>query len=50
MSNDIKLLINEKEIPMNPFVTKIIRDVNIAIINNLREMPDQVKKITIILD
>ncbi len=50
MSNDIKLLINEKEIPMNPFVTKIIRDVNLAIINHLREMPDVVKKITIVLD
>lgn len=50
MSNEIKLLINGKEIPMNPFVTKIIKDVNLAIINNLREMPDVVKKITIILD
>lgn len=50
MSDEIKLLINEKEIPMNPFVTKIIRDINLAIINNLREMPDVIKKITIILD
>lgn len=50
MSDEIKLLINEKEIPMNPFVTKIIGDVNLAIINNLREMPDKVKKITIILE
>ncbi|GAH28089.1 unnamed protein product [marine sediment metagenome] len=50
MSNEIKLLINGKEIPMNPFVIKIIKDVNLAIINNLREMPDKVKKITIILD
>lgn len=50
MNDEIKLLINEKEIPMNPFVTKIIKDVNLAIISNLREMPDVVKKITIILD
>ena len=50
MSEEIKLQINEKEIPINPFVKDIIKDVNLAILKHLREIPEKVKKITIILD
>jgi hypothetical protein len=50
MSDQIKLLVNEKDIPINPFVKIIVRDINLAILKNLREIPEDIKKITIILD
>ncbi len=42
---DIKLLINNKEIPLNPIMSVILTNVNLGFIKALKRIPEERKKV-----
>ncbi len=44
---EIKLLINEKEIPLNPIMSTILTKINLGFMEALKNLPDDKKTITI---
>ena len=44
---DVKLLINEIEIPMNEFIKEIFINVNKGFITSLKEIPEAIQTINI---
>ncbi len=49
MSKNIELLINGKDVPMNPFVKRSFTNVIQALIDSLDKLPDDKEKIEIII-
>jgi len=43
----IKLLINDKEIPLNPIMSVIITNINLGFIEALKGIPEEKKKVII---
>ena len=48
--SDVKLLIDDKEIPLNEFAKEIIVNVNLGVIASLKKIPEQKKLIKIEID
>ncbi len=44
---DIKLLINEKEVPLNPIMSVVLTNINLGFIEALKGIPEEKKKVTI---
>lgn len=47
MGENIKLSINSKDVPMNPFVKKAFSKVIEGLVSSLDKLPDDIKKIEI---
>ena len=45
--SDIKLFVNNKEIPLNEFIENIIVNVNLGIVASLKKIPEDKKSIKI---
>ncbi|MFX1392955.1 MAG: hypothetical protein ACFFAH_05195 [Promethearchaeota archaeon] len=45
--NDIKLLINDKEIPLNPIMSVVLTKINLGFIEALKGIPEDKKKVII---
>ena len=45
--SDIKLFVNNKEIPLNEFIENIIVNVNLGIVASLKKIPEDRKSIKI---
>lgn len=50
MGKNIKLNINGKDIPMNPFVKKTFTNVIKGLVNSLDKLPDDIKEIKITIN
>ncbi|MEN8222710.1 MAG: hypothetical protein ABFR36_05580 [Acidobacteriota bacterium] len=50
MGENIKLSVNEKDVPMNPFVKRTFSKVIEGLVGSLDKLPDDIKKIEIIID
>lgn len=44
---DVKILINDKEIPINQFIKDVVVNVNIGLVESLKKIPEQKKSIKI---
>lgn len=44
---DIKLLINDKEIPLNPIMSKVLTNINLGFIEALKGIPNDKKTVNI---
>ena len=44
---DIKLMINEKEVPLNPIMSVILTNINLGFIEALKGIPEEKKKVQI---
>lgn len=49
MSEILTLQVNEKDVPIKEFVQEILRDVILALLKNLRMVPDDIKKVTFLM-
>lgn len=44
---DVKLLVNDKDIPMNEFIKDILININKGFVSSLKEIPDDITNINI---
>jgi len=44
---EIKLMINEKEVPLNPIMSVILTNINLGFIEALKGIPEEKKKVQI---
>ena len=44
---DIKLLINDKEIPLNPIMSTVLTNINLGLIDALKDIPADKKKVNV---
>ena len=50
MGDNIKLKVNDKAVPMNPFVKKTFTKVIEGLISSLDKLPDEINKIEITIN
>ena len=50
MSDAIKLKVNGKEVPMNPFVERTFSNVISGLVHSLDKLPDDVRQIEIFIE
>jgi len=48
--SDIKLTINDEEIPLNPIMSMILTNINLGFIEALKGIPEEKKKVQIEID
>ena len=44
---DIKVLINDKELPLNEFIKDLVVNINMGIVKSLKAIPENIKSINI---
>ena len=49
MSDQIQLKVNDKEVPMNPFVKKAFSNVIEGLVDSLDKLPDKINRIEIMI-
>ena len=50
MGNNIKLKVNDDQVPMNPFVKRTFSKVIEGLISSLDKLPEEIKKIEITIN
>ena len=44
---EVKLIVNDKEVPLNDFIKEIFANINKGVLNSLKEIPNKIETIKI---